>query len=346
MRILKLCIGAALVMALIAAGIAHADIDKAGTTAANFLSIGSGARILGMGGASLGVGDDVAAAAWNPAALGWAGNTEVVLSHAGLTNASLQEWAAMGGRIGKTQTRWSVSGLYQGDGSIEGRDASNLPTTTFSASSIAFGAHVAQQIGGIVTVGLGAKSVNEKLGDVSGSGFTFDAGLMVRKGMVGFGIAGQNLGGQMSYAGTSYPFPSTFGAGVALAHERSGLRVALDANFPGAYYSDVRTGVEWLWKSTLALRAGYRHEMSDATDADPLSGPSFGFGAGKNGFWLDYGYLLTSGEGQHRIGIKFLPGQWTGLGTDPFGQGAIPREFDTAPPLTGPPVPKNLKTSP
>ena len=344
MRILKLCIGATVVMALIAAGFAHADIDKAGTTAANFLTIGSGARILGMGGASLGIGDDIAAAAWNPAALGWAGSTEVVLSHAGLTNESLQEWAAVGGRIRQTQTRWSVSGLYQGDGSIEGRDASNLPTTTFSASSIAIGAHVAQQIGGTATVGLGVKSVSEKLGDVSGSGFTLDAGLMVRKGMIGFGVAGQNLGGHMTYAGTTYPFPATFGLGVALAHARSGLRIALDANFPDAYYSDVRTGIEWQFKNVLALRAGYRHELSDGTVADPLSGPSFGFGAGKNGFWLDYGYLLSSeGEGQHRIGLKFLPGQWSGFGTDPFGQGTMPRDFDTAPPLTGPPIPKDSK---
>ena len=342
MRILKLCIGATLVMALIAAGFAHADIDKAGTTAANFLSIGPGARIPGMGGASLGIGDDIAAAAWNPAALGWARSTEVVLSHAWLTNASLQEWAAMGGRIGQTQTRWSISGLFQGDGSIEGRDASNLPTTTFSASSIAIGAHVAQQIGRTATVGLAAKSVSERLGDVSGSGFTFDAGLMVRKGMIGFGVAGQNLGGQMAYAGTKYPFPATFGAGVALAHARSGLRFALDANFPDAYYSDVRTGVEWLFNNMLALRAGYRHELSHGTVADPLSGPSFGFGAGKNGFWLDYGYLLSSeGEGQHRIGLKFLPGQWSALSNDPFGKGTMPRDFDTAPPATGPPAAKN-----
>ncbi|HEY3216785.1 MAG TPA: PorV/PorQ family protein [Candidatus Eisenbacteria bacterium] len=340
MRILKLCIGATLVMALIAAGFAHADIDLAGTNAANFLSVGTGARILGMGGATLGLGDDVGAVAWNPAALGWTGSTQVVLSHAGLTNESLQEWMAVGGRLGRTQTRASVSALYQGDGSIEGRDASNNPTAAITASSFAVAGLLAQRIGHTITLGVTGKAVNEKLGDVSGTGYTWDAGMMVRVGMVGFGVAGQNLTGRMDYDGAQYPFARTVGAGIGVTHAASGLRFALDANFPDAYYDDVRTGVEWMWKDVLALRGGYRYELGDSPENDPLSGPSFGIGAGKNGFWLDYGYLISNdGGGQHRVGLKFLPALWNGLHSDPFGQREMPREFEKSPP----PAPKGKK---
>ena len=119
--------------------------------------------------------------------------------------------AALGGRFGESQTRWSLSGLYQGDGSLEGRDASNNPTGSFGVSSIAFGAHVAHQFSEQLTIGAGAKSVNEKLGDVTGSGFTFDVGVMYRNGIFGLGAAAQNMLGQMKFDGIPFQFPTNYG---------------------------------------------------------------------------------------------------------------------------------------
>jgi hypothetical protein len=344
-RILFLCLGAILAMAIVAAGYARAGEENAGTTAANFLSLGSGPRVLGMGGATLGLGTDLAASSWNPAALGWMNEGMIVLSHSGLDNASLQEWAAMGGKLGTGGTRWALSGLYQGDGSFEGRDASNNSTGSFSVAGFAAGAQLAQQLGPL-TLGFGVKTVMEKLGDVSGIGTTFDGGLMYRQGFVSGGIAFQNMGGHMNYSGSVFPFPSNYGFGIAITPPGTGLSLAVDANFPYAYANDVRAGAEWRWKDMLALRAGYRHEMSEQTD-DPLSGPTFGLGAGTKGFWLDYGYLISGNQdGQHRVAVTFFPGSFGGLGGDPYGQGEIPDSFDEKPvkkvPLIGPPVPPGL----
>lgn len=309
MRILKLCVGAVIAMALVAAGFANADENDAGTTAANFLTIGANPRILSMGGASLGLGNELGSVSWNAAALGWAGQTELVISHAGMSNESSQEWAAIGGRWGESNTRWSLSGLYQGNGTFEGRDASNNPTGSFGASSIAIGGHLAHQFGDMITVGFGAKSVSEKLADVTGSGFTFDGGIMVKKGPVGFGLAAQNLLGQMKYGTAIYDFPTNYGAGLGVELPGTGLRFAIDANFPSNYYKDVRTGVEWMYSDMIAVRAGYRSELGSSNDA--LSGPTFGLGAGKNGFWMDYGYLISNnGEGQHRVGLRMQPSAW------------------------------------
>jgi hypothetical protein len=347
-RILALCLGAAAVMLLVAAGWANADPSLAGTTAANFLNVGAGPRVLGMGGATIGLGQDLAGGAWNPAGLGWMNHSSVMLSHAGLENESLQEWAAIGGRIGKSQTRWSLSGLFQGDGSFEGRDASNNPTGTFSANSFAIGLHVAQQLGGVVTIGAGAKSVNDKLGDATGSGFTFDGGIMAHKEVmgvgVGVGVAAQNMGGTMTYAGESYDFPSNVGVGGSLSHAKSGLSAALDLNFPKAYFKDARAGVEWKWKESLALRAGYRKVGGE--DEDPSTGPTFGVGAGRGGFWIDYGYIVsgTGGSGEHRVGLALFPGRWSGLSSDPFGKGDIPRDFESHDArIYGPPAPRGKK---
>jgi len=306
----------ALALALLS-GVAHADIDKAGTTAANFLSVGSGAGVLGMGGAVLGLGRDLNAAAWNPGALGWMNETQFVLSHSGLADEQAQEWLGAGGRLGGS-TRWALTGLYHGQGSFEGRDATGASTGSFNVSSMAFGAQVAQNFSGRGTVGLGVKYVSEDLGTVRGSGVTFDVGAMLQAGRLGFGVAAQNVSGSMKYEGASYPFPTSYGMGASLSIPEQGLRIALDANFPEAYYSDVRGGVEWMWRDQFALRAGYRAEMG-ADSGEPLSGPSFGMGAGIGGLWFDYGYLISGmGDGgEHRMGMTLRPG---GFGSGAFGQ--------------------------
>jgi hypothetical protein len=307
MRIYAWAAVAALGTSLLASATARAGFESAGTTAANFLSLGSGARTLAMGGATLGLDDEISGAAWNPAALGWANGTEAALSHAGLANRSLQEWGAVGGRIGRSETRWAVSGLYQDDGTFDGRDAAGASTGSFSVSSMAVGATLAQQVGRRASFGVGVKAVRENIADVTGSGLTFDAGAMVRAGLFGFGVAAQNLGGRMAYGASHYPFPTSFGVGLGFSHPTTGVRVALDANFPRAYHSDLRAGAEWLHRGVLALRAGYRKELGSLDD--PLDGPSFGVGASHRGMWLDYGYLLSNGgSGQHRMGLRFRLG--------------------------------------
>jgi len=313
MRIFKLGLGAALLMVIVAAGFAHADVDLTGTTAASFLTNGAGPRVLSMGGATLGLGGDLQSAAWNPAALASMTRGEFTLAHAGLPGDMQQEWFGAGGRFGHSATRWSLQGLYQGNGSFDGRDASNNPTGSFSAASFALGAQLAQNFGERGAVGFGAKFVNEKLGDVSGMGMTFDIGGQMRAGAFGVGASATNVGGQMRYSNAVYGFPASYGAGVSYSLPNSGLNLALDANFPKSYYGDVRFGAEWRFKDMLALRTGYRHEMSSGGVDDALSGPTFGLGAGYNGLWFDYGYLVSSvsGGSEQRLSISFHPG---GLG--------------------------------
>ncbi len=293
---------------LFTSGVARAGIDNAGTTAGNFLSVGSGASILSMGGATLGSGRDLHAAAWNPAALGYLGETQLSLGHSSLAMEASQEWLAFGGRLSNDATRWAVDALYQSEGGFDGRDALNQSTGSFNVSNMALGLRVARPFGDRVSAGFGVRWVNENLGDAKGSGIGFDAGVQARSGQFGFGLAARNVGGQMKYEEGSYDLPGVFGAGVSWAHPTAGVRLNLDANFPNAYYNDVRMGAEWRWQERLALRAGYRKELSAPSD-EPLSGPSFGFGVGAGGMWLDYGFLVGGADvqGQHRVGLTFRP---------------------------------------
>jgi hypothetical protein len=330
----------ALVATLGLAAVAEAGIEEAGTTAANFLTLGSGARTLAMGGAILGLGEDVGSSAWNAAALGWVSGSQAALSHAGQAGGSQQEWGAYGGALGGRGTRWAVSGLYQGAGTIEGRDASGLATGNVSVGSVALGTTLAQQVGERLTLGVGSKYVHEKLGSASGGGFTFDVGLMLRQGGLGLGVAAQNLLGQMKYSGAVYQFPTNYGVGLAYSEPRLGLKVALDANLPRAYHPDVRAGVEWTYRGMAAFRTGYRKELGAA--GDPLTGASFGLGAGHNGTWMDYGYLLSSdGSGEHRLGLRMQLGAASDAGHDEAAPRPREHDFESAKDntLIGPPVP-------
>lgn len=312
-------------LAIIASpGAARAGSEAAGTTAANFLSTGSGTAVLGRGGATLGLSGEAGLSSWNPGALGFLRETQISLSHATLIDEHSQEYLAAGGRMLRTDLRWSAFGLYESQGSFEERDAFNNQIGSFNVASFAGGGHLAYPIGGVASIGVGGKWVNESLGANRGAGMAWDVGFQAHMGMFGFGFAAQNAFGKMRFGNQTFDFPTNYGAGVALDHAESGLRIALDANFPTSYYNDVRTGVEWRWRDLVAVRGGYRAALG-APSNETLSGPTFGFGAGVYGMWMDYGYLIPgSGEAQHRFGISLRPGRMS------LGGGALGHEESPA----------------
>lgn len=288
---------------------AHAGIDAAGTTSANFLSVGNGAAILSMGGAAIGTGGSLNAAAWNPASLGLLAGPQYSISHATLAMQTSQDWLAAGGRFRNGATRWSLNAIYENDGDFEGRDALGASTGTFNASNLAFGAQFARPFGQVFSLGAGVKWVNEYLGEVTGSGLCFDLGVQGHSGAFGFGAAARNIGGSMKFDSGSFPMPAVYGAGASWADPVRGLRFNLDANFPSDYYNDVRFGAEWMWQNRIALRTGYRMEVG-AQGGEPLGGPTFGMGAGTNGMWVDYAFLSGQSEtqGAHRLSFSVHPG--------------------------------------
>ena len=299
----------ALAALMLLATSAHAGIDAAGTTSANFLSVGNGAAILSMGGAAIGTGGSLNAAAWNPASLGLLAGPQYSISHATLAMESSQDWLAAGGRFRNGATRWSLNAIYENDGDFEGRDALGASTGTFNASNLAFGAQFARPFGQVFSLGAGVKWVNEYLGEVTGSGLCFDLGVQGHTGSFGFGAAARNIGGSMKFDSGNFPMPAVYGVGASWADPVRGLRFNLDANFPSDYYNDVRFGAEWMWQNRVALRTGYRMEVGSQA-GEPLGGPTFGMGAGTNGMWVDYAFLSGQSEtqGAHRLSFSVHPG--------------------------------------
>jgi len=105
-------------IALLAARPAAAGIELAGTTGANFLTIGPGASLVGMGGVGMAGYSDLSAMTWNAASLGLMQESQLMFTHMPLPNSTEQEWMAFGGRMAISPTRWALSGRYEGDGSF------------------------------------------------------------------------------------------------------------------------------------------------------------------------------------------------------------------------------------
>jgi LysM repeat protein len=332
------CAATLVVLVTLGASSAHAAGDASGTAAASFLSLGNGASALSMAGATLAGGADLASAAWNPASLARLDRLQFSFTHAPLPGGATQEWFAAGGRVGTSPwTRWGVQTVFQREGGIEGRDASNNPTGTLSASDLAVGVKLAHRFAERVDVGVGGEWVHQSLAGVSGSGFALEAGIRGDAGPFGLALAARHVGGGMSWDGVRYDLPAVIAVGGSWSDAARGLRVNADLESPSHYHQALRLGGEWMWRGHVALRAGYRSQLG-APESEQLSGPTFGIGTGVGTMWMDYGFAVNGadGAGQHRIGLTFRPGMIFGGGLaaqpgHPPQAGPAPREPKPAP---------------
>jgi len=288
---------------------AHAAGEAAGTAAAAFLSLGSGASVQSMAGATLASGDDLASASFNPAALARVDGVQLALAHLPLPAGATQDWLAAGGRLGGSGPGWGLQGVFHRESGIDGRDASNNPTPALTATDLAVSGQLAVPLGAGAEAGVSAEWVQESLAGASGSGFGFGLGLRGRLGAFGLGLAARHLGGGLDHGGTRYELPRVLAGGVAWSDEARGLRLAADLESPAHYYDALRIGGEWRWRGMVALRGGYRHTLG-APAGEPLTGATFGFGTGVAGWWMDYGFTPGGGAaaGEHRVGLMFRPG--------------------------------------
>lgn len=313
---------------------AQAQLDrstsKVGTTAAQFLKIGPGARAVGMGGAYTAIADDIYSVYWNPAGVVNSNhNGEVTFNHAEWLADMTYDFAAASlnlsgvGSVFFTMTSFSVPedkvrtvDFPEGDGRV------------WDASSIAFGIGFARKLTNKFSIGFQAKYIQESIWNSSASGFAIDIGTYYVSPFNDMIIAARisNFGSKMQMDGRDIQFnydpdndpntgannvlstyqtdkfdlPLTFSIGFAMdVIETRYVRftAALDATHPNDNTEYINTGGELAWDETLMLRVGYRSLFM----RDSEGGLSFGGGINYeitpglkvmvNYGWTDYGRL-------------------------------------------------------
>ncbi len=302
-------IGLCLVMPL---GVAAAD---AGTTSANFLTLGANPRAIAMGEAQTGLADDVYAAYWNPAGLAKLQLKEAGFVHSELAQEIRTDYAA----YAHPTERWgtlagAITHLRTGD--FNAYDASGQPAGQVSASDTAIALSYAhtllsnRRMGSDFSLGLTTKWIEERLDSISARAFAFDVGLLYTPGrhysaaLEGFklGVAAKNFGTPMKFDRESFDLPRTLSGGLSWTGLWLGekLTVALDGEKPQAAQESFGAGIELSTLRLLVLRTGY------SSRGDLGSGLRLGAGLRFRTVQLDYSIAGAGELGQtHRMGLTF-----------------------------------------
>jgi hypothetical protein len=286
---------------------AAAQAGSAGTSSAQFLKLGAGARASAMGDAFAATADDVSALYWNPAGLAQIKDTEIsAMQNNGLVDTQYQ-FAGAARPMGEGAIGLS---LYRLDyGSINGYSASDTPQGSFSAGSLAGGLTVARKFGENIMLGATAKMVQEKIDGLSASTFAGDLGFLWRDDRFSVGIVAQHLGGTLKFEKESEDLPATLRADAAM---RVSPRLLVAAGVAKARDNDaeVHAGGEISLSRMFQLRAGYSVVPGNSIDAGGLSGVTGGAGINLGRFSIDYGIRPFGDLGlSHRISItaRFSP---------------------------------------
>jgi hypothetical protein len=292
---------------LLAGALAPAAVaqDKVGTTAAQFLGLGLGARATAMGGASVASVEGPSALYWNPSAItGIQGNAaefsqaswfvDTRLQHAGVViHTRLFHLGIAVTNLDYGETEVTTIGQPDGTGELWG------------ASDLAVGVTLARALTDRFSIGGTLKLVRQQVWNESAQGGAFDLGVTYDTGFQGIrlGMSMTNFGTNMRLAGPDlrraisaapnqpgsndrigaslevddWPMPLVFRVGIsAVPFQAADQRVVVSAvgNAPSDQAQSASFGAEYAFRELVFLRAGWREAFAFNDD----DGWTVGFG--------------------------------------------------------------------
>ncbi|MBL7033399.1 MAG: PorV/PorQ family protein [Candidatus Delongbacteria bacterium] len=299
----------------------QAGTSNIGTAGGTDLRIPIGAMGTSLSGALVGDVTGVDAIFWNPAGVAYSKENEAVMGNMQYfadMKVNLFGYAHNLGRLGSIGVAvrmLNIGDLYVTTTSMpEGTGEIIQPTFT----TVSF--NYARIMTDRVAIGFNAHLKQEKIKDMTATGFLFDFGVRVQTPMDGlrFGVVMKNFGPQIQYDGDGGEFhsnlpgdepnadnrvttlefakadlPSTFQFGLAYDLVSNALnRLTLMTTYQGNDFSadEYRFGMEYSFANMFFLRSGYVTADQD----DYLYGYSLGGGLrlnlGANDLYVDYSY--------------------------------------------------------
>ena len=291
----------------VAVSYASADIpDEMGTNDAAFLKIDAATRATAMGGAFVGVANDVNSVFWNPGGLTQMEKRELTAMYnawfAGIHYASGAYSQPVGDNAAVALSLiWLQSEIEERIGDTE------EPDGEFSVYSFAAGLSGGYDlIPGLFSVGGTVKAIGQNFDVDESNGAAVDLGGLIQMEKVSLGVSVQNIKLYMDVDEANLPFSVRAGGGYEFAENSI---IAAELTKLGAGDPSYHIGLEKWIRNVLALRIGY----SIGSDEDPKTGLSAGLGLRAYGtkpmeamnFQFDYAYVPDrEGLGDtHRISM-------------------------------------------
>jgi hypothetical protein len=254
-----------------------------GTTSAEFLLLGAGARGTALGGSFAAIATDVSALYYNPAGVAMIDRPGLMVGTYDYVADTRYSWGGVAFPFsgGSRTIGFQVGTFGFKDQPIYTEEQPDGTGGTYSVNQTFVGATFAQNFSDRFSAGITAKFVNDKLGTVSGSAFAVDFGTNFHASLnnhpVKFSFVLANLGSSLTYTGTGlsgnvqrdplpgedptptlpqqanlltkdFPLPTTFRVGLAydvITGEANRLTVLGDFSQPNNNSPGFAVGSEW-----------------------------------------------------------------------------------------------------
>ncbi len=288
-----------------------ANAKAAGSSAANFLKIGVGARGAAMAGAQAAMSEDLTAAYWNPSNLSTLRYNELALMHYSLVENVRFQHGSYGFPTERLGAFAFGASLFD-YGSIDGYTDGGLPTGAVEASNKMVTASWAKKIfsNSKLSTGFTFKYLQSELAGYKASAPMLDAGisLPIEDGNLRglrLGLAVRNMGSGLDYNGETSDLPQQTVLGTGFSALGGNLNIALDLIQSRDTDSHAALGVEYRVFNMLDLRVGYS-TLSDFVG----TGISYGLGLRFAQWNIDYALVPYGDLGNtNRVSIGYRFGR-------------------------------------
>ena len=275
-----------------------------GTTGANYLKIGLGAKAAAMGENFTAMADDASAPYWNAAGLTSQNKTRLDFMQlnwvAGISAKTflgvypLSENDFIGGYAFMLDTPQDKETRYADAPVISYEETG----ASFKSEASIMNLSYAHKFSEVLSVGLGFKAIQENLAGDSAKGFSMDAGIIYKDALpqTTLGVAVQNLAGVKLRQNEDLPRIISFGALYTTELWKNKLNVVGDIKLPNDNVMTYGVGGEYWLANIIAARVGY----------SSFSKISLGLGISFKDIFADYAYVPLGDLGvTHRIAVGY-----------------------------------------